>query len=305
MKIVSLFSGIGSAEFALQQLKVDYTTIFACEKDKNARENYIKNHINKCCVFYNDIKDISCAYHDIDLLIGGSPCQSFSNLGNNKGFDDDRGNLFFEYIRILEAVQPTYFIFENSSGANKFKHKNTILETFNNLVGNYQIQNLTLCPTDIGIPVKRNRFYVVGSKKHIKGNLITVDDIGYQKLNKTVFDFVDFNKKVDDWYYLGANVPPYVFENTSTFNKGWKLDKPVATCFLAQDFNKNRRALIGNYYNTPHGIRTLTADERLQLMGFKGFENVCSTQQLIKQIGNAMSVDVMKIIIKGLIKNGI
>ena len=102
----------------------------------------------------------------IDLLVGGSPCQSFSSVGKRKGLEDDRGNLVFEFIRIVKESSPNIFIFENVKGLLTVDKgetfKNIILPKFKKL--GYTLFYETLNSKDFGIPQHRERLFVIGFK---------------------------------------------------------------------------------------------------------------------------------------------
>ncbi len=140
MKILSLFDGIAGARQALKELNIE-CDYYASEIDKFAIQIAKANHPD--IIHIGDVKEIefdrlqsdyyiakptfdkyikyldedkkfqAIKCKEIDLLIAGFPCQSFSIAGNKKGFEDERGNLFFEALRILKEVKPKYFLFEN------------------------------------------------------------------------------------------------------------------------------------------------------------------------------------------------
>ncbi|QCW20342.1 site-specific DNA methylase [Flavobacterium phage FPSV-S1] len=111
MNVLSLFDGISCGQIALQRAGVKVDGYFASEIDKYAIQIAKENHPNtKHLGSVIDLKGIELP--KIDLLIGGSPCQSFSNAGDGSGFNGKSG-LFYEYVRILKETNPTYFLLEN------------------------------------------------------------------------------------------------------------------------------------------------------------------------------------------------
>jgi len=109
--VLSLFDGMSCGQLALKKAGIKYKDYYASEIDKDAIKVTMKNYPKtKQIGSVIDIKGLELP--KIDLLIGGSPCQSFSNAGNGKGFDGKSG-LFWEYVRILKEVKPTYFLLEN------------------------------------------------------------------------------------------------------------------------------------------------------------------------------------------------
>ena len=111
INVLSLFDGMGCGQIALNKVGIEYENYFASEIDKYAIQVTQKNYPNtKQLGSVTEVNGIDLP--KIDLLFGGSPCQSFSNAGNGKGFDGKSG-LFWEYVRILKEVKPTYFLLEN------------------------------------------------------------------------------------------------------------------------------------------------------------------------------------------------
>lgn len=112
MNVLSLFDGISCGQVALNRAKVPYEIYYASEIDSYAIKITQKNYPDT--IQLGDIltvksKDLS----NIDLLIGGSPCQGFSFAGKQLNFDDSRSKLFFEYVRLLRELKPKYFLLEN------------------------------------------------------------------------------------------------------------------------------------------------------------------------------------------------
>ena len=96
IKLATMFSGIGAIEFALKRLKISSEIIFASDNDKFIKESYFENYSIKNENWYNDVTNIDGTKYQnkIDLLVGGSPYQSFSIIGKRRGLDDTRGTLF-------------------------------------------------------------------------------------------------------------------------------------------------------------------------------------------------------------------
>ena len=112
MNVLSLFDGMSCGQIALDQLGIKVDNYFASEIDSYAIQIAMKNYPNTKQL--GDVTKIKYSGHyKIDLLIGGSPCQGFSVAGKKLNFDDDRSKLFFEFVRVLEDVKPTYFLLEN------------------------------------------------------------------------------------------------------------------------------------------------------------------------------------------------
>jgi DNA-cytosine methyltransferase len=111
MNVLSVFDGCAMSYVALKRLGIPVTNYYASEIDKYAINVAKANHPD--IIHLGDVQDISFKEGDIDLLVGGSPCQGFSFAGRQLNFDDPRSKLFFEYVRILKECKPKYFLLEN------------------------------------------------------------------------------------------------------------------------------------------------------------------------------------------------
>ena len=124
MRVLSLFDGISCGKVALDRAGIQYKEYYASEIDKYAIKVSCKNHPD--IIRLGDVRKIDgTQLPKIDLLIGGSPCQSFSRSGDNSGFNGKSG-LFYEYLRLLNEVKPKYFLLENV--VMKKEWENTISE---------------------------------------------------------------------------------------------------------------------------------------------------------------------------------
>jgi len=111
INVLSLFDGMSCGQIALNKLGIKYDNYYASEIDKFAIGITKKNYPNT--IHLGDVRDVKGEdLPKIDLLFGGSPCQSFSNAGNGKGFEGSSG-IFWEYVRVLREVKPKYFMLEN------------------------------------------------------------------------------------------------------------------------------------------------------------------------------------------------
>ncbi|MBA8779885.1 DNA cytosine methyltransferase [Staphylococcus schleiferi subsp. coagulans] len=166
MKIISLFSGAGGLDLGFQQ--AGFEIAIANEFDKKIWATYEKNH--KAPLIKNDIREIkgSDLPLDVEGLIGGPPCQSWSEAGSKKGIEDERGQLFFEYIRILEEIKPKFFVAENVSGMMAKRHNpavENIIDLFDKAGYNTYIKLLNA--HDYGVPQDRKRVFYIGFRKDL------------------------------------------------------------------------------------------------------------------------------------------
>ena len=359
IKLATVFSGIGSIEWALKRLKVNHEIVFACDNgeryltesfediskqlvgktakevkqyiekiyDQTGRENFVQktyqaNYNVPNDRFYQDIRFIDgkefCG--EIDLFVGGSPCQSFSISGKRAGFEDARGTLFYDYARLVKEAQPKVFIFENVPGLLSHDKGNTwkvISEIFDSLGYVWQMRKLRA--VDYGIPQNRSRVYVVGFRKDLVcGNF---EFPKKQKLTKTVQDFLD--KEVDKSYYHGEKGFKWVTKEKSLEKRvsinesisrtqaanqqfNWCGDmvfRPIEECEWAKNEND---IYIGEFKGKTGVCRKLTPMECLRLMGYDdNFKIVVPDKQMYRQSGNSIVVNVMERIMEEIIKTGV
>jgi len=167
LRIAALFSGAGGLDLGFK--KAGFDIVWANEYDKTIWETFEKNHpetqLDKRSI--RDIKNDELPLN-IDGLIGGPPCQSWSLAGAMRGINDDRGSLFYEYIRVLKHLQPKFFLAENVKGIVSSAHKkefNNILDLF--LEAGYKCKYEVLNACDYGVPQTRERVFIVGIRNDL------------------------------------------------------------------------------------------------------------------------------------------
>ena len=130
MNIATLFSGIGSPEQGAKRVYENHNIVFACEFDEYARKSYMANYEIDINHFYKDVNELDATKYagKVDILIGGSPCQSFSLAGLRSGTDDERGKLIYQYIRVVNECKPNIIIYENVKGMMSITGGKTIKE---------------------------------------------------------------------------------------------------------------------------------------------------------------------------------
>lgn len=167
MKIVSLFAGCGGLDLGFEQAGFD--VIWANEFDPTIHETYKANHPHTI-LSTSDIRSITANdVPDCDGIIGGPPCQAWSEGGKNLGIADPRGQLFLDYIRIVKAKQPKFFIIENVQGILAKQHREALSSFINMLAdAGYRIQYELLNASDYKIPQDRHRVFFVGIRKDLK-----------------------------------------------------------------------------------------------------------------------------------------
>lgn len=166
MNIISLFSGAGGLDLGFE--KAGFNVIAANEFDPTIWETYEKNHPNTQLI-RGDIRKIEgMSFPDCIGIIGGPPCQSWSEAGSLKGIDDPRGKLFYEYIRILKEKQPKFFLAENVSGMLAKRNdeaRNNIIKMFDE--AGYDVCLKMLNAADYGVAQDRDRVFYVGFRKDL------------------------------------------------------------------------------------------------------------------------------------------
>lgn len=165
MRVISLFSGCGGLDLGFE--RAGFEIAFANDYDKATWETFEKNFGMK--IDGRSIKDIkSEEIPDAEGIIGGPPCQSWSLAGAMRGVKDERGRLFYEYIRILKDKQPLFFVAENVPGMVSSTHLpefKKIIEKFESL--GYNVNYKILDARDYGVPQERKRVIIVGYHKKL------------------------------------------------------------------------------------------------------------------------------------------
>lgn len=205
MKVLSLFSGIGAFEKALERLGIEYELVNYCEIDKYASKSYSVIHNVSEEKNLGDITkiDISSLPKDISLITHGSPCQDFSVAGLNKGGDEDSGtrsSLMYETIKIVKSTKPKYVIWENVKNILSKTHRHNFdnyLKALSDLgyLNYWQVLNAM----DYGIPQSRERVFVVSINKDVNVDFKFPNPI---KLKKTLKDVLE--DEVDNKYTIGV-----------------------------------------------------------------------------------------------------
>lgn len=166
MKLASLFAGAGGLDLGFQ--KAGFEVPWANEYDKKIWSTYESN-FHETTLAKKSIVDVDPQeIPDIDGMIGGPPCQSWSEAGASRGIEDHRGQLFFEYLRLLEAKKPLFFLAENVSGILFQKHSpalDNILGHFADL--GYNVSFGLLNANNYGVPQDRQRVIIVGYQTHV------------------------------------------------------------------------------------------------------------------------------------------
>lgn len=294
-------------------------------KHNFVKDSYLANYDIKNDLFFEDVTllDGTDFKDKVDLFVGGSPCQSFSLIGKKAGFNDTRGTLFYDYVRLVKEIQPKVFIYENVYGLtrhDKGKTWDVMQQVFTELGYTYKFQILNA--KHYGIPQGRRRIFVVGFKDASLAEKFNFPN--EMPLNYTMQDFLEENTAIgsllsvnskltkineekgipDEKYYLSEKLLAYCLSpGTKNFmHTDAKIDLPVARALLSTMGNSHRSS-INNYVTTNGRVRALTEREAHRLMGFPdSYKIVVSKSQAYKQAGNSIVVDVLIHIMEEILK---
>lgn len=340
MHIATIFSGIGVAEMAYRKVFGCSSTIFACEIDKFARRSYEANALNHQNVpFYEDVRTLDATRYrgQIDVLVGGSPCQDFSIAGLRAGVSGERGSLIWEYYRVISECRPRVFIYENVKGFLSIGKGRAYINFLNALRDlGYHCHAEILNTKDYGIPQNRDRLYVVGFLD--ADRYFSFRFAPKQPLKLTLGDMLE--PSVDEKYFLSERLLKHFcsrnpkfngkfnpksdlsgISNTLTINQGAR--RTDTFIMVIGELNIKGADCIKRVYDvrglaptlTTMGggsrepkillsrglIRKLTPRECLRLQGIgDDFKIVVSDTQIYKQAGNAMSQNVIEMIFRQL-----
>jgi len=193
MKVVSFFAGAGGLDLGFE--KAGFDVVWANEYDREIWATYEKNHKNTILDKRSIVDIPSDEVPECDGIIGGPPCQSWSEAGAKRGIADKRGQLFYEFMRILADKKPKFFLAENVSGMLLPVHKKALVnikQMFTEI--GYELSFQMLNVSDFGIPQDRKRVFFIGYRKDLnikftfpkpttQENKITLD--------KAIFDLKD------------------------------------------------------------------------------------------------------------------
>ena len=166
MNVVSFFAGAGGLDLGFE--KAGFNVVWANEYDKDIWETYEKNHQNTILDRRSIVDIASEEVPECDGIIGGPPCQSWSEAGSARGIKDKRGQLFFDFIRILEAKQPKFFLAENVSGMLLERHSEALKNIKEMLKkARYELSFKLLNASDFDVPQDRKRVFFVGIRNDL------------------------------------------------------------------------------------------------------------------------------------------
>lgn len=301
---IDLFAGLGGFRIALESLGAK--CVYSNEWDKFAKEVYYDN--------FGDIPDDDITkvderlIPDHDILCAGFPCQSFSISGKQNGFDDDRGNLFFDIIRIIKHKKTKIIFMENVKNLVSHNNGRTLLTIKNEIQKfGYSFYYKVLNATDYGIPQKRERIYIVCFR-----NDLNIKNFKFPEpieLIKHLEDLLLDNNQIPNSFYVNRddiiikNIKDNQYSNKSIklgiVNKGGQGERIYSTKGVAITLS----AYGGGVFSKTGGYfidgkyRKLMPRECARIMGYPdSFKIINNRNQAYKQFGNSVVIDVLQYI---------
>lgn len=320
MNVISLFSGAGGLDLGFE--RAGFKIVMANEYDKNIWATYEKNH--SAPLMKEDIRNIQEADFpsEVDGIIGGPPCQSWSEAGAQRGINDERGKLFYDYIRILKDKQPKFFLAENVSGMLANRHSDAvknITKCFEDC--GYNVSITLVNAADYGVPQDRKRVFYIGFRKDFNIEFefpkpTTPDLQDKRTLKDAIWDLKDTavpaqpkNKKnldlkiLNHEYFVGNYSTIFMSRNRvrSWNEQGFTVQASGRQCQLHPQapkmklISKNKRIFEPGKENL---YRRLTVRECARLQGFPDdFEFIYDDVDIgYKMIGNAVPVELARVI---------
>jgi DNA (cytosine-5)-methyltransferase 1 len=296
-KFIDLFAGIGGIRLGFES--VGGKCVFSSEWDSFAQDTYEANFGERP---FGDITKINPeTIPDHDILLGGFPCQAFSICGDQQGFADTRGTLFFNIEKILKVKSPFAFMLENVKNLKSHDKGRTFKAIIQHLEDlGYFVHHTVLNSLDFGVPQKRERTIIVGFKENLKFSF--PKPIG---VKPNLADILERDEDIDRKYFVSDKIRKKRFEKV-------KPNYPVPSIWhenksgniSALEYSCALRAGASYNYLVVNGIRRPTQRELLRLQGFPdSFKIVVPYTQIRKQAGNSVSVPVIKAVASEMIKS--
>jgi DNA (cytosine-5)-methyltransferase 1 len=353
MKHLELFAGIGGFRRAIDLLAKDNNMDIDCvgysEIESNAVKTYCSNyHVGKEEIALGDIVSYTADEQNIeqlpnfDLLTGGFPCQTFSMMGKQAGFNEDRGQLFFRIIDILKVKKPRYVLLENVKNLRTHDKGRTFLRIKKELESlGYTVISDVFNTADFHLPQTRNRVLIFATLDKLSSeqvddfsasNVAALFDEIYKDASVLKFESTldVLAKTVDKKYYLSERIKPTILsDGSANFKSRSEINMQIARPLTAS-MHKMHRACQDNYYSQDFidskgkineanilskealaklPIRRLTPEEAFMLQGFdaefvrNARKHKVSDGALYKQAGNAVSVNTIYAVLYYLITN--
>ena len=293
-QFIDLFAGVGGIRIPFDELGGH--CVFTSEWDIHAQKTYAANfgHVPEGDITKVDVQNIPS--HNI--LLGGFPCQPFSQAGHKLGFDDTRGTLFFDVARILEFHKPEIFLLENVKGflghdkGRTFQVVKKVLEDLNYLVF-FKVLNAR----DFGVPQNRERIYIVGIHKEKLGSFVFTFPTPPQvdvRVGNILEKVVDEKYTLSDALWEGhkRRKREHLLKGNGFGYSLFNSESKYTSTISARYYKDGSEILIEQQNKNP---RKLTPREAARLQGFPdSFVIPVSDTQAYKQFGNSVAVPVIR-----------
>lgn len=302
LKFIDLFAGLGGFRIALESCGAE--CVYSNEWDKFAQEVYQMNFGE---IPEGDITQVNeNTIPDHDILCAGFPCQAFSISGNQRGFEDSRGTLFFDVARIVKVKKPKVVFMENVKNFATHDNGKTLQVVRNTMEElGYTFYQKVLNAVDYGIPQKRERIYMVCFRKDL-----AITNFSYPKpfaLNRFVEDFLledenlvkDLYVEREDTIYNGVQDSSYSKKSIrlGIVNKGGQGERIYSTKGIAITLSAYGGGIFAKTggYLIKGKPRKLHPRECARIMGYPDSYKLCqSNSQAYKQFGNSVVIDVLQ-----------
>ncbi|MBO4679829.1 MAG: DNA (cytosine-5-)-methyltransferase [Lachnospiraceae bacterium] len=304
MRVVSLFSGIGGIDIAFRQ--AGHNIVWANDYDRCACMIY-KHNFPDVPLVEADIRNIDkTIIPDCDIITAGFPCQPFSICGKQKGFDDKRGDAFFEICKIIDLKSPEIVFLENVANLTEHNRGKTFNTIHNELVSRgYFIRYLIADACDYGIPQHRTRTYLFAFRDKEQCDRYSFPE--KVSLTERITDIIDTTIRVEDrYYYQPGTAKCEKLGNAITDNRQIYRFADWGIQASKDGIAFTLKANMGTYYDRvpiikdDFGIRRITPKECLALQGFSKEFKVpisISDKDAYKHIGNAVCVPMVRQIV--------
>lgn len=333
MKVFDCFAGIGGFRSAINLYlngKAEFTGF--CEKDEYAKKTYLSMHkIQKNEVIISDIYSVTRSPRNIilkkkdiftqlnfkirnpDLFVAGFPCQPHSLMGNRKGKYDARGEVIYDMMALIFAMQPKNIILENVRAFRSVNNGALFNEILKKLESEYNVKSIEVNAVDCGIPQVRRRIFIIGSKICQPKTQIKKENLLNCKY-PTTWHLLE--KRVDKKYYLSEKIKKTILaDQHKGYSRKAEINRLIARP-LTRTMHKMHRASQDNYFSDAYingeynkklnlveihqrghdNIRRVTPVEAFRIQSFSENEIKMALQagnsdsQLYMQAGNAVPV---------------
>jgi len=302
VKVISLFSGAGGLDLGFMQ--AGYSVVWANDIDSDAVETYrhnIGDHI-----ILGDIKELDLDdLPDCDVVIGGFPCQGFSMANAKRSKLDERNKLYMEFLRVLEAKKPKYFVAENVKGILSLGQGEVIKAIVKDFESaGYKVKHELLNAADFGVPQTRQRVFIVGVRDDLDFNYIFPspthsregkDDLKkWVSVSEAISGLPDPDKPND--------VKNHVYSKYKLVFNGYLGKRPLhpdlpAPTVTARGDRKGGVVVLPH----PNGERRMSIRELATVQSFpRDYEFLGTNSDCYRQIGNAVPVELAKAVAQAL-----